>query len=513
MTDITKQTVIVVHGTWNKYLRSKRSWYEHAQFGSWHDPADRAPPDVPFTAKLDEALQERGSRARCWAHCGIDHPIFEWWPGENSWIARANAASALADYVTGLCKDGWLCHIVAHSHGGNVVVQALPRILPSSKLGTIVTMGTPFMDTTSPVQRGVQRRERLIFIFSMIMLVCLYLLLLLSLLFAPYIDWDHWDRIGMIAFGAAFITAAMIKRGWGWFNAKKVRTLDSFRGLRLFVLSSPKDEAWQVLHHLQTLNDPLAVKSSFIDYFRAASKAKRDLEAEISRLRGSTSFENLDLSTKLFVVLFHVFLVGSLAYLGCVGLPDAIIDDDNILSIAIFQIAVFLGGTLLISIFDERAALGLWSPYPHFWGLLTVLFSTAGTYVVRREAWSVLQGLGMGLDGYSYQMPTVEQRPSNIPDTCIHYEEIRDNVLELAMEKRGAWLLRHLGEASQTFSKLALTPADLTSLLQNIETDQSLVHAAYYTEEDCVRRIADWIASDRILAGVAHAEDAQIEGA
>jgi hypothetical protein len=506
MTEITKQTVIVVHGTWAKYVRSKRGWYEHAEFGTWHDPVDREPSDVPFTARLDDALQERGSPARCWAHCGIDHPIFEWWPGENSWIARTNAASALADYVTNLCNNGWLCHIVAHSHGGNVVIQALPRILTSCRFGNVVTMGTPFMDTTSPMLRAVQRRAKLLLITSWITLACFYVLLLLSLLFGPYIDWDYPDLIWMIGLGAVVITAVIIKHGW--LRAKTARTSVSFARLRLFVLSSCKDEAWQVLHHLQTLKDPLAVKSNFIDYFRAASKGKRELEAEIARLQGSASFESLDLSAKLFVLQFHVLLLGVLAYVGFAGLPDAslALENDNILSILILEIAFLLGVELLISLFNERAIWGLWSLYPHFWGLLSVLFSTVGTYLVRRRTWSILQALGMGLDGYSYQMPAVERCPSNLPGASIHYEDIPENALAAAMEKRGAWLLRQFGEASQTFSKLVLTHADVTALLQKIESDQSLVHAAYYTEEDCIRQIAGWIAGERIVADCAQAE-------
>jgi hypothetical protein len=38
-----------------------------------------------------------------------------------------------------------------------------------------------------------------------------------------------------------------------------------------------------------------------------------------------------------------------------------------------------------------------------------------------------------------------------------------------------------------------LTASDVADLLQHIERDQSLVHAAYYTDDDCVERIARWI--------------------
>ena len=39
-----------------------------------------------------------------------------------------------------------------------------------------------------------------------------------------------------------------------------------------------------------------------------------------------------------------------------------------------------------------------------------------------------------------------------------------------------------------------ISPADMSLLLATIEEDLSLIHAAYYTDDDCIARIADWIA-------------------
>jgi hypothetical protein len=91
MPEPPKETVIIVHGTWATPDPAKRKWYQ---------AADGRPGGEPFTAKLDAALEERGSAARCWAHCTRGNPIFQWWPGENSWIARTRAAANLANYVT-----------------------------------------------------------------------------------------------------------------------------------------------------------------------------------------------------------------------------------------------------------------------------------------------------------------------------------------------------------------------------------------------------------------------------
>ena len=41
---------------------------------------------------------------------------------------------------------------------------------------------------------------------------------------------------------------------------------------------------------------------------------------------------------------------------------------------------------------------------------------------------------------------------------------------------------------------MTVTAADISALLQTVEEDQTLVHAAYYSDDECIARIADWIA-------------------
>src|SRR5262245_45074544 len=111
-----KETVILVHGTWASPRKDRSQWYQRSS------AADQS----SFAAKLDRALAERGSTARCWAHCD-DAQLFSW-SGDNTWIGRARASTDLAACVNKLQDDGWRCHIVAHSHGGNIVAEALPAL-------------------------------------------------------------------------------------------------------------------------------------------------------------------------------------------------------------------------------------------------------------------------------------------------------------------------------------------------------------------------------------------------
>src|SRR5262249_29156484 len=142
-------------------------------------------------------LQKRGSAARCWAHCSQGDQGFHW-SGENSWIDRTRAASELGNYVRKLRNEGWCCHIIAHSHGGNVVLEALPQIttaLPSGAcLGKIVTLGTPFMDTMSPILQRIKRKRSFQSGLSRIALISFILSLVISALIAAIGSFAEWTQ-------------------------------------------------------------------------------------------------------------------------------------------------------------------------------------------------------------------------------------------------------------------------------------------------------------------------------
>ena len=140
-----KETIIVVHGTWAAPAAKELRWWQ---------PVGDSHVSEGFVAKLDAELRQRGSTARCWAHCKDGSEIFHW-SGENNWVDRAKASSAFRTYLHKLQSDGWTCHIVAHSHGGNVVLdtlssQATQQLVPPGKL---VTIGCPFLDVMPPIFR------------------------------------------------------------------------------------------------------------------------------------------------------------------------------------------------------------------------------------------------------------------------------------------------------------------------------------------------------------------------
>ena len=145
-----KETVLVIHGTFAAPKQGVESWYA---------------PGSEFCSELDERLERGGSPARCWAHldeCGEDlrklgkreTPWFSW-TGINNWLDRTAAARSLGQELAFLSKCGWRCHLVAHSHGGNVALEFFA--LDRRRIGLaerLVLLGTPLL-TYAP--RGAGR--------------------------------------------------------------------------------------------------------------------------------------------------------------------------------------------------------------------------------------------------------------------------------------------------------------------------------------------------------------------
>jgi hypothetical protein len=132
------------------------------------------------------------------------------------------------------------------------------------------------------------------------------------------------------------------------------------------------------------------------------------------------------------------------------------------------------------------------------------------TYVVRNRGWSTSVAIIMGLEGYRHKLPLIEQYPRYIQNLFVKYENMPIGAEQRALSMRSAWIARHIGSVSETFSKMVITAADISSLLHTIEEDQTLVHAAYYTDDECIAQIADWIAAVEDTRSTAAAIAAEI---
>jgi hypothetical protein len=101
--------------------------------------------------------------------------------------------------------------------------------------------------------------------------------------------------------------------------------------------------------------------------------------------------------------------------------------------------------------------------------------------------------MAMGLEGYRLPVPPVQQRPSVESNDSVTYENLPAQAEKRALKSRNAWVERNLGDITEAFSQVTLTTSDLTSLLKQIEADETLVHGAYYSDDECIDLIADLI--------------------
>lgn len=508
-----KETVIVVHGTWAAPGPGISRWYQ---------PADGDSPAGIFVTKLDDALNKRGSAARCWAHCAGGFPIFHW-SGENDWVARTTAVSALRDYVNGLQKQGWRCHIVAHSRGGGVVAEAFSNQSEAigGQAGKIVTLGTPFLDTMSAIAKRTERRGKNAEIVSWIAIAILFSYFTFVMLMAvsdfaggpamfPFYDYVHFPSTL-----AYLLTLA----GLVWLIVRRIRqrALTRFQvdqahseapAPTFLAIGSLMDEPWQILHHVRSLENPLSIRSNLLIYLFSALRASISNSSKIARIQGAKSYRDFGIGNRIALLSAHlssVLTVIAAALLitkiyswpRSAGLGEAA---ELALALAAFLVCVIVL-LILIATFTNRLGLDFssayWSPFRWFIqraASIGSIFTALASYYVPRKAWILLQTLAIGLEGYRYALPDVEQTPSYFATGVVKYENMPAAAEQRAITRRSAWIGLHLGDVPQTFARLAVTAADITSLLRIVAADQSLVHGAYYTDDDCIARIADWIA-------------------
>jgi hypothetical protein len=527
MEEAAKETVIIVHGTYAAPKPGVRRWYEPAE----------GVPATEFIIKLNDALQKRGSAARCWAHCSQGNQDFHW-SGENSWIDRTRAASELGNYVLNLRKEGWLCHIVAHSHGGNVVLEALPQITSalssSASLGKIVTLGTPFMDTISSILQSIWRNRSFQSELSRIAVISVIIWFILSaaigFLYDAFGAFGQWfpdrDTFNMIVSPSILIITVLISAIIFTFrffrksqNVKAIFNGGAQIQPKFLAIGSVMDEPWQLLYHMRNTPNPMAVETNLIHYLISSMQSHISRSRQIGRIYEVKSYGDLKLLAKLVLGLTHLlFLPSVLLMIAAIGVLFLWRPMSFEILLSVVGLFMYFGIWFVwILLFTRTFGPAFYSAFfaPLRWCVYRVdaikgAFREIATYIVRSRGWSVVLAIAMGLEGYRHQLPRIEQYPTSVPG--VTYENMPAGAQQRALAKRGAWIDRHLDNVAQTFSKLVVTSADITMLQHAIEADQTLVHAAYYTDDECIARIADWIAarddvpSNAIIAAEARGE-------
>lgn len=480
------EAVVVVHGTWAGPEAGSVKWWQRCADGA----ADH------FTTRLDEALARRGSPARCWAGTTLEFS----WTGENAWLHRTQAAADLAAYLKTLSDAGVRYHLVGHSHGGNVIADTLPFLQGPSEahaLGRVVTLGTPFVDTTTPIENRKLDWQMTITRISYVLAAAAPIAL------AKPLFGEASPGSALPANGPLFlaVVGAIALVMWLLYG----RAVDKLRTARSplpeaigLSISSPYDEAWQVLHHLRQAGNPLAVPTGLVRHLYRQSIAHVARRRQVSRLHGSARWRDLSYTALAMLLLFYAMAVGMpiIFVTDTEGTGPASWTKFMIMLPAMFLVMA-LYAFIASAIFGPKFISAFWRPvrgFTHVASLLWKIPNEIATYIARKKAWKLLQSYALGLDGYDMELPKVAQMPAQTGKDVFRFERLGEAAERRALARRADWIEANLGDVTETFAKLAVSANDVSALLVAIEKDATLVHAAYYTDADCIERIVDWIA-------------------
>lgn len=160
---------LIIHGT----FAADESWWKPGHNG-----------ESTFADRLESALERKGFPGTVWnptLMADLDYRDFSW-SGKNLHTERVKGARKLCDSLSGLATKTkatvdkpLTVNIVAHSHGGNVALEALKHLDPRIRIGKVALMGTPLMSFV-PSLRIVR-----------LLLSCILLLVLIAVVLSPVV--------------------------------------------------------------------------------------------------------------------------------------------------------------------------------------------------------------------------------------------------------------------------------------------------------------------------------------
>jgi hypothetical protein len=454
------ETVLVIHGTGARLAR----WWRKGR---------------EFCTELDQQLENRNNRARCWAH--LDAPskpslnaTQRWfgvpqgnkkrkkrrgeflWSGANSEVLRREAGRSLSQLLSDLEMDPDIAkyHLVCHSHGGNVALHALKRLIkPGKKLGSVIFLGTPFL--------ALKKR------LWGLRLPISYLLSLLAISLLVYAAAGVYLKFGSFGRLMYLVSLALIVQRYLQ-NHPFPRKLERRDLGHLFLFKS--DEAYHALsealkmkqHPFAYLGRILKEEKPFAPKFRRAYRDRASIHGWFSSFKPWVNLNNLKnpmdiingtqvlvglavlLIYSVFFWIFTVILGGIAAMVGSLGLLA-------------FAIGIGAAGSKALG--DDAAA-------ETVCGVLGRSPNSANA---------------IALDSYY----AVELVPIS--------DELETAMNKKAGEEFGARVQKMYNKLGTTTSDASLVEQAWTAL-----TDPYLVHAQYYKKEtpEVIKKIADLIASD-----------------
>ena len=397
-----------------------------------------------------------------------------------------------------------------------MVAEALPLLqrlpeTPTAITGRITTLGTPFVDAMSAICNRSERRHKYMNILAWSFAIMFVLLIDSAMLGGMYMKGDLPNVSGMIAviFFLAFYPLIVWLFFANWRRKQRLLKKDGWmeywtsfknegavRHPFILSISTSMDEAWQLLHNIKIIPNPLAPKSGLISYLLKSRKSYLWRSSQVEKIQGLETFRELGIFTRIIVVALWLWCMYLLYSIGKSAL-DVLSGQTTIMlyfiGVGASVLMALLSVTYFTMFFGTKFYLAMLAPMRWITRQLRAtgrLFTVdLGTYIALRRVWSLSQEIVFGLEGYGFEIPHATKEPAFADAATYQYEDLAKGAEERALARRDQWLMRNFGEVTKTFSEMVVTASDLSSLLRKVETDLSLVHAAYYSDDECIERI------------------------
>jgi pimeloyl-ACP methyl ester carboxylesterase len=433
-----------------------------------------------FVGQLTTLLSQRGLSPE------IDEHV---WGGANSAFARQKGAAALVRKLRRYTKDYDEVHLIGHSHGGNVAVDAARRTswgkerggrlfgAEPVKITSLTTVGTPFLRAQA---RGSDYLYALAFVTVMFVTVLTFAIApaitLASALgfFFQEADPPPPTQIVLSVLSSIFlvIAALLLRNRWGHFRWIAGLMKHSARRANLLSIWHTQDEAIGGLKRAEQFQPILLQPGSLWS-------GGHRIGAKI----GSLAFVMLGLTVVAFMIAM------SFAAL----LPDVAFSDwvtDQIVEIQLGGIGRFyLIGTLSVIglLAGFLVALGLYAVVRLLFGalpelLLRGILNAGGVGVLRAFAFGSDTGQPIG---------NVSERP--------HFYEgdvwpVPSPLAEKMADETLTSLTQFLARHRTSLFGVSMTAEWMTEMGQDAETWNSLIHTTYFDHTEIAERIAAHIA-------------------
>jgi hypothetical protein len=250
--------VITVHGTFASDASDEGSrWWQRGS---------------EFAAALSSRLIELGLPS-------VSIQPFRW-SGLNSDSARLLAAEGLSRTIHRHMKSGHPVAVLAHSHGGNVILEALAQRATKVPLAAVVTLGTPYFT------RRLKPVPTLIAAFKVLMGVAVMPAMLMYVAYA-FPAASRGTRIELLAL--ALLGVCLV----GWALVSGARTLMRQRRARIRASRSISPRDWLAVHSPRDEAIRLLTAASAIDpnyVTREAAHGQLTRLGTLTALAGTVAF-------------------------------------------------------------------------------------------------------------------------------------------------------------------------------------------------------------------------------